>query len=90
MIEHRIQGIPCQLEVTHFFEQKPMGSRADSDWDCYGYTEIEYEVRDRRGRIAPWLESKMTESDRDAAEQAIKDARGSDYDGDDGSYDGDY
>ncbi len=72
-IEHRIQGIPCLLSVTHFFEQKPLGIYADSSDDCYGYTEIEYDVLDRRGRPAPWLEKKMTKADHDAAEQAIID-----------------
>lgn len=70
-IEHKICGIPCLLEVTLYFEQKPLGRFADSDYDCYGYTEIEYNVLDRRGRIAPWLEKKMDDKERDAAEEAI-------------------
>lgn len=32
------------VEVTRYFVQKPMGKWADSDVDCYGYTELEWEV----------------------------------------------
>jgi len=70
-VEHRICGIPCLLRVTYFYEQQPMGIYADSDYDCYGYTEVEYDVLDRRGREAPWLERKMGDKERDAAEAAI-------------------
>jgi hypothetical protein len=40
-------------------------SRADSDWDYYGYTESDWEVCDRRGRPAPWLERKLTAKEAD-------------------------
>lgn len=62
-IETRIAGIPCIVKIDSLFVQKPMGPTADSDWDCYGYTDLEYTVCDRRGRPAPWLERKMTEKD---------------------------
>lgn len=51
--DHRIAGIPCQIGVTHFFRQAPWkGSAhtAPSDMDYYGYTEMEYDILDRRGR----------------------------------------
>lgn len=76
MIEARIQGIPCLIDVTYFFEQKPLGRYCDSRDDCYGYTEIEYDVCDRRGRKAPWLERKMKDEDYDAVERLIIDKRG--------------
>ena len=76
MIEARIQGIPCLIDVTHFFEQKPLGRYCDSCDDCYGYTEIEYDVCDRRGRKAPWLERKMQDEDYDEIERLIIDKRG--------------
>lgn len=59
----RIAGIPCMIDVTHYREQKPMGRWADSDMDCDGFTEFEYQVLDRRGRPAPWLERKATKDD---------------------------
>lgn len=70
MISH-IAGIPCQIEVTHFVVQPPLGPNCDSDWDCYGYTEIEFEVLDRRGRSAPWLARKMTPQDVERIEAEI-------------------
>jgi hypothetical protein len=35
-----------------------------SDWDYYGgWSGVEYQVYDRRGRPAPWLEKKITPKD---------------------------
>ena len=58
--EHRIAGIPCLIEVDSVFVQRPLGPSADSDQDCYGYSEVEFTVRDRKGYVAPWLRRKMT------------------------------
>jgi len=69
-IEHKICGIPCQLKVTVFNDVKPC-AWADNPDDYYGYSEIEYDVLDRRGRPALWLEKKMDDKERDAAEAAI-------------------
>lgn len=65
-------GIPCLIKVTHYFKQKPMGPSADSDYDCYGYTDIEFEVCDRRGRPAPWLERKLTPEDKNRIDVEIE------------------
>jgi hypothetical protein len=59
-IETTVSGIPCLVRPTRVFVQKPMGPSADSDWDCYGYSQIYFDVLDRRGRPAPWLERKLT------------------------------
>lgn len=56
-----IAGIPAQIRVDRYFRQKPMGVTAPSDMDCYGYTEVEYMVLDRRGYAAPWLAKKVTD-----------------------------
>ena len=71
-IETRIAGIPCIVKLDSMFVQKPMGPNCDSDWDCYGYTEIEFTVCDRRGRPAPWLELKMSDKDRSLIENALE------------------
>lgn len=63
MFPSRIAGIPCQIEVHHFFEQPPMGPRADSDMDCYGYVQFDFTVHDRKGYRAKWLEAKLTPDD---------------------------
>ena len=64
-----IAGIPCLVQVDYFFVQKPLGPRADSDLDCYGYSDIDFTVLDRKGYAAPWLAKKMTSED----EERIKD-----------------
>lgn len=71
MVEARVSGIPCLLRVDYFKHQPPMGPRADSDWDCYGWTDINYTVCDRRGRPAPWLERKVTPTEHSELESLI-------------------
>lgn len=74
-IESRVAGIPCIIRVTHF--ESVRGSynyNAPSDMDYYGYTESEWEVLDRRGRPAAWLERKLTDADRSRIDQEIEEA----------------
>ena len=73
MIASSIAGIPCQIQIDYAFSQPALGPSADSDWDCYGYTEIEFTVCDRRGRPAPWLARKMSADDKERIEQEITD-----------------
>lgn len=67
MISTHIQGIPCQVEVVRASYQRPWrGSKysAPSDWDYTGgWYNIEYDVYDRRGYRAKWLEDKITPDD---------------------------
>ena len=68
MMETRICGIPCLVEVTYSHYTRPWQGSAHncpSDIDYYGGWEVEYEVLDRRGRKAEWLERKMTPADHD-------------------------
>lgn len=69
-IESRVAGIPCIIGVTEY-SSVAGNSRADSDWDYYGYTEAEFTVCDRRGRPAPWLERKLTGKDESRIESEI-------------------
>lgn len=65
-IESRVAGIPCLIGVTHY--ESVGGSysyNAASDMDYYGYSDAEWEVLDRRGRKAAWLERKLTSRDHD-------------------------
>ena len=71
-IKTRISGIPCIVTLDRMFVQKPLGPNCDSDWDCYGYTEIKFTVCDRRGRPAPWLELKMSDKDRSRIENELE------------------
>ena len=75
-IESHIQGIPCLIEVMTCTVVKGSHSyNAASDWDYHGYSEIEFEVLDRKGYKAAWLERKMTPEDKDRIEQQILDAK---------------
>ena len=71
MIKARISGIPCLIDPTYVFTQNALGPSCDSDMDCYGYSEIEFTVCDRRGRPAPWLEKKMTKKEEEKIETLI-------------------
>lgn len=64
IVAARIQGIPCAVEVTHYYV-------THEDWDP-----IEFKVLDRRGRPAPWLERKMTDEDVAKIEERIARALG--------------
>lgn len=66
MITATIAGIPCLVDCTYLFTQKPLGPSCDSDHDCYGYSDVEFDVYDRKGYPAAWLEKKMTDADREA------------------------
>lgn len=73
----QIQGIPCLVEVTTFIHVKPWkGSpyTCPSSDDYYGYTEIEYDVLDRKGYRAKWLERKMTDRDVERVKEDIRNA----------------
>lgn len=39
-----LRGNAIDVKIKHVFVQAPMGTRADSDSDCYGYSELDYDV----------------------------------------------
>jgi hypothetical protein len=72
MIEARIAGIPCLIEVTHYAARVPGRYSGPPERCCPDEPEeVEFEVRDRRGRPAPWLARKMDEDDRAEVERLI-------------------
>lgn len=70
-LDTKVSGIPCLIGVISYFNQKPDYSTWASDMDYYGYTEVEYDILDRRGRKADWLERKMTDKDRERIEEEV-------------------
>jgi hypothetical protein len=72
-IPFHISGIPCLLGVDDapIIVQGSYNYNAASDVDYYGYADYEYDVLDRKGYSAAWLERKMTVKDCDRAEEAI-------------------
>lgn len=72
MISTRIAGIPCQIEVTHYIPHQP-GRTYGPPEHCYPDepAEISFDVYDKRGYPATWLERKMTERDVERIERLI-------------------
>lgn len=74
-IPSHINGIPCLIGVISYHVVPPyQGSvyNCPSDLDWYGFTETEYDILDRKGYLASWLEKKATDTDRDRIEVEIK------------------
>lgn len=42
-LEIYMDSYTFHINITHYFNQPPMGKWADSDVDCYGYTDIDWE-----------------------------------------------
>lgn len=74
MLEYRIAGIPCLIDVVSVdYSPGSYSYNAASDMDYYGYCEIEYTVRDRKGYLAPWLAGKITDEINEDIERMILD-----------------
>ena len=76
-VETQIQGIPCLVDVTTFTLVKPWPHGAHtcpSSDDYYGYTEIEFDVLDRKGYKAAWLERKITDLDKERIKEDVLNA----------------
>ena len=68
LVEIRAAGIPALAGVFSYSYQPPFrGSPylcSCSD-DFYGHEEVEWELLDRRGKPAPWLDRKLSPADRE-------------------------
>lgn len=60
-ITSQVAGIPCLIEVISY-PQEPDYTDDVSDWNYFGF-QWEFEVQDRNGRHAQWLEKKLTTVD---------------------------
>ena len=73
-LDARVAGIPCLIGVINYERHKgSMSYNAPSDLDYYGWTEVEFDVLDRRGRPAAWLERKLDAAERADIEELICD-----------------
>ena len=72
MIHARVAGIPALISVTAYSPGRParLWGHPDS-WAPPEYAEIEFQILDRRGRPAPWLERKLTDADRQTLTKLI-------------------
>lgn len=65
IFDSRIAGIPCQIKVVNFYPYVPMHIYGSGYGDADPPEEevLDYEVLDRKGYKAHWLEKKMTDQD---------------------------
>lgn len=62
----QVAGIPCLIGIESYHKVAPWkGSpqSCPSDMDFYGYEENVWEVLDRKGYAAPWLNKKLKTAD---------------------------
>ena len=64
LMETQVAGIPCTARIDYVSVVRGSYSyNAASDLDYHGYSEIDWELCDRRGRPALWLAKKLTADD---------------------------
>ena len=62
IFDSHIQGIPCQIEITYYIPpERKIVTCTTIDPPDPG--ELEWQVLDRKGYRAQWLENKMTRDD---------------------------
>ena len=61
IFQTKVNGIPCQCKVMYYRKGSPAIIRADPG-DSYPPepAEFEFQLLDRRGRVAQWLEKYLT------------------------------
>lgn len=71
-IEASVGGIPCQAELT-FYRPGDPGCLFGPPERCYPPEppEVEYELLDRKGYPAAWLQRKVTAEDHEAIVEAL-------------------
>lgn len=57
----QIEGIPCICRVTHYSPATPMKGAGYGDCDPPEEEEFDFEILDRKGYRACWLERKVDE-----------------------------
>lgn len=62
--DFKVSGIPCIVCVTHYEPDVPANLSGHPDtWDPPEPGEFEYELYDRKGYRAKWLEDKVREDE---------------------------
>lgn len=73
-IEHRVCGIPCIIGVTDYEGYTPAYTSGPPE-NCHPAEggSGDFEILDRKGYRAKWLEKKITAKDEDAIQELIYD-----------------
>jgi len=77
IFETRVAGIPCQCEVLSFTPSVPMRVYGPGmgDADAPESAEFEYQLLDRKGYKADWLQAKVTSKIEDELYEEFLDRR---------------
>lgn len=68
----RIAGIPCEVRLTHCLVTKGNYSLvAETPDEYYGLREVEFDVYDKKGYRASWLEALLTDGERQRIGDAL-------------------
>jgi len=70
-IKTTVSGIPALIGVFLYENVVPDHRCTDSDVDFNGYIDIEFNILDSKGRLAPWLSKKLTEKSIEQIEEQI-------------------
>jgi hypothetical protein len=70
-IQTKIAGIPAVVRVLYASYTRPDPGTWASDIDYWGGWELDWQICDRNGRPAPWLERKATDEDRERIESEL-------------------
>jgi hypothetical protein len=71
-IDVRVCGIPAIARVLHYRPYEPAYRRGHPDnWEPASPPEIDFEILDRRGRPAPWLDRKLNNEARARLERGL-------------------
>ena len=66
--ESKVAGIPCKVRVTYYTPYVPASYNGPAEGG-----DFEFELLDRKGYRAKWLEAKVTEADVDRLEKEYED-----------------
>lgn len=81
-IKTTVSGIPALIGVISYANVAPNHRCHDSDVDFNGYIDIEFDVLDQRGHLAPWLTKKLTATSTEKFEEQIIEHFKNGYDND--------
>lgn len=82
IFDTRIAGIPCRCSVEYYSPHIPMRvyGTGMGDADPPEEEEFNFQILDRSGRRAEWLETKLTDDDRERlVEEYLTEVKAEDY-----------
>ena len=74
VISCKVSGIPCQAELISYAPFRDNRRGHIDSWLPDDPAEMEFQILDRKGRYAEWLERKMTDEERWKIEEALEQA----------------